>query len=236
LEYHGKFTGLGAVRVFEAVKNNCPGARVYQASSSEMFGGVNREEYFDENARFHPRSPYGVAKCTAHYMAKVYCESYGMFISCGILFNHTGEYRGKEFVERKITDGVARIKLGLQDKISLGNLDSFRDFGSAEKYVEAMWLMLQQDKCDNYVIATGKSHSIKDILRYSLRAVNLEFNLKKFVVFDSQFARCADIVHLLGCSTKAQNILGWKYDISFEEIITKMVIKDVERVTKEKMF
>ncbi len=229
-------TGMGAMHVFDAVRNVCPSARVYQASSSEMFGGANRTEKLNEESTFDPQSPYGVAKVAAHQMANVYRKSFGMFISCGILFNHEGEYRGEEFVTRKVTKSVAEIVLGRRKTFTLGNLNSVRDWGYAADYVEAMRLMLQQDKPDDFVIATGVTHSIMDLCKEAFRCASFytddqefEFDHERYVELTDD--RPADVKHLLGDASKARRILGWSPTTSFEDMILCMVAADVERLS-----
>lgn len=226
-------TGIGAIRLFEAVREYQQGTdevvRIYQASSSEMFGGVNKKHLMDESEPFCPRSPYGVAKCTAHHSADVYRASYGMHISCGILFNHESEYRGIEFVSRKITDGVVKISLGRQDKLLLGNLDVRRDWGYAGDYVEAMWLMLQQDSPNDYVIATGVSRTIAEFLETAFAKVGIA-NWRPLVDLDPRFVRPADVGCLRGHSGKAEKILGWERTTTFEQMVEKMVQADYRRL------
>lgn len=222
-------TGLGAIRLFDAVRNVKPTARVYQASSSEMFGGACRTEALDERSAFQPRSPYAVAKVTAHYGAGTYRASYGMHVSCGILFNHEGEYRGEQFVTRKITRAAAAISLGLQKKLELDNLDSVRDWGYAADFVDAMWLMLQRDEPDDYVIATGVIHNIRELCAIAFSRVGIADFESKIKL--STNPRPADVKHLRGNATKARLVLNWTPAVSFEEMVTKMVDKDVERLT-----
>lgn len=217
-------TGLGAVRVFEAVKNHCKDAKIYQASSSEMFGKI-QETPQTETTMFYPRSPYGCAKLYAHWMGINYRESYDMYISNGILFNHESPRRGIEFVTRKITNGVARIHLGLQDKLYLGNIDARRDWGFAGDYVNAMWLMLQQAEPNDYVIATNIQHSIREFLKIAFGMVDL--NYKDFVEIDPRFYRPADVETLQGDSSKAKEKLKWKPKTSFKELIHLMVSNDI---------
>ena len=222
-------TGLGALRMLEAIRivggaENNP-VRFYQASSSEMFGKV-RETPQTEMTPFHPRSPYGCAKVFGHYITMNYRESYGMHASSGILFNHEGPRRGLEFVTRKITNAVARIKLGLQDEVVLGNLDAKRDWGYAGDYVEAMWLMLQQDEPDDYVIATGEAHSIGDFLDLAFRHVGID-DWKSFVRQDPRFMRPAEVDLLIGDATKARTNLGWEPKVSFESLVEMMVEHDL---------
>lgn len=223
-------TGLGAVRVLEAAKHFCITARIYQASSSEMFGKVSQSPQ-TEQTPFYPRSPYGCAKLYAHWMAINYRESYNMHINNGIMFNHSSERRGIEFVTRKITDAVARIKHGLQSDLKLGNIDTMRDWGHARDYVYAMWLMLQQDKPDDYVIATGEQHSIKEFLEIAFGLVDL--NYKDYVVIDPAFYRPAEVETLLGDYSKAKEILGWTPNITFKELVKLMVDSDLTRVSSK---
>ena len=223
-------TGTGALKVFDAAKHVCPEARIYQASSSEMFGGENRTETFDENSTFYPRSPYGVAKVAAHWSAINYRESYNMHVSCGILFNHESEYRGLEFVTRKVTDAVAKISLGKQEKLQLGNLDSVRDWGYAPDFVEAMWLMLQQERPDDYIIATGKTHNIAQLCEFAFSRVGIK-NWRDYVELGPD--RPADVKHLQGNYNKAFMQLGWSPKMGFKNMVAKMVDKDVERNSSE---
>jgi len=224
-EQSADITGAGALRMLEAIRVYEKKVKFYQASTSEMFGKM--EHLANENTKFHPRSPYGVAKLYAHWITINYRESYDMFNVCGLLFNHEGERRGKEFVSRKITDGVARIHLGLSDSISLGNLDSKRDWGYAPDYVEAMWLMLQQDKPNDYVIATGKDHTIGEFLSSAFNVIGID-DWKKYVKQDSRFMRPAEVYYLRGDSTKAKKELGWTPTTTFDEMITKMVKNDIK--------
>ena len=229
-------TGLGAIHVFDAVRNVCPEARVYQASSSEMFGGANRTEMLNEESMCDPQSPYGVAKLAAHHMASVYRKSFGMFISCGILFNHEGEYRGEEFVTRKVTKSVVEIALGRRSTFTLGNLNSVRDWGYAADYVEAMRLMLQHNEPDDFVISTGVTHSIMDLCREAFRCASFYTDDNEFTFDHERYveitdARPADVKHLLGDSSKARRILGWSPTVSFKNMIQHMVAADVERIS-----
>jgi GDPmannose 4,6-dehydratase len=226
-----EFTALGVTRLLEAIRLVTPETRFYQASSSEMFGKV-RAMPQNEKTPFYPRSPYGVAKVYAHWITVNYRESYGIHASSGILFNHESPRRGLEFVTRKITYATARIKLGLQEKLRLGNLDARRDWGYAGDYVQAMWLMLQQPNPDNYVIATGQSHSVKDLLEIAFGHVGLRW--QDFVEEDPAFLRPAEVQHLLGDATKAKDLLGWEPTVSFEELITMMVEADLERVRQNR--
>ena len=227
-ELTANVTGLGALRMLEAVRQvgGNSGIRFYQASSSEMFGKV-RETPQNELTPFHPRSPYGVAKTFAHYTCTNYREAYGMFACSGILFNHEGEYRGYEFVTRKITSNVAKIKLGKQSTFKLGDLRPKRDWGYAGDYVEAMWLMLQQDKPEDYVIATGETHSVEEFLRESLRSAGLTDDLKKYVTQDPTLIRPAEVDLLVGDSSKARQNLGWKPTINFSQLVELMVRNDL---------
>jgi len=225
-------TGLGALRMLEAIREYGKKIKFYQASSSEMFGRMV-ENPAKETTPFYPRSPYGVSKLYAHWITKNYRESYGMFNCSGILFNHESERRGLEFVTRKITDGVAKIHLGLSNHITLGNLDAKRDWGYAPDYVEAMWLMLQQSKPDDYVVASGSTHSIKEFLNLAFKQIGIK-NWKPYVKQDSRFMRPAEVDVLLGDSSKAYKILKWKPKTSFEELVKIMVEKDIKRLKGEK--
>ena len=218
-------SGMGCLRMLEAIREYGKDIKFYQASTSEMFGKMV-ENPANENTPFYPRSPYGVAKLYAHWMTKNYRESYDMFNVSGILFNHESERRGIEFVTRKITDGVARVHLGYEDHIKLGNLDSRRDWGYAPDYVECIWLMLQQDKPEDFVIATGVSHSIRDFLDVAFDCVGID-DWSNYVVQDERFIRPAEVDVLCGDSTKARKVLDWKPKTSFEEMVRRMVTKDV---------
>jgi len=221
----GEYTGLGVTRLLEAVRSVDPTIRFYQASSSEMFGKV-QEEPQTERTPFWPRSPYGAAKMYGHWITVNYRESYEMFAVSGILFNHESPLRGKEFVTRKISYSVARIKHGLQDKLKLGNLDAQRDWGFAGDYVRAMHMMLQQDEPDDFVIATGETHSIKDFLDIAFGHVDL--NWQDYVKKDPRFMRPAEVDQLIGDSAKAKRVLGWEPSVSFAELVTMMVDHDLE--------
>jgi len=221
----GEFTALGVTRLLESIRAINPKIRFYQASSSEMFGKI-KESPQNENTPFYPRSPYGVAKVYAHWITVNYRESYGMFCCSGILFNHESPRRGLEFVSRKVTHGVARIKLGLQKELRMGNLEARRDWGFAGDYVEAMWLMLQQDEPEDYVIATGISHSVKDLIRIAFEHVDLDW--EKYVVIDPKFFRPAEVDYLLGNPQKAQTKLSWQPRVTFEELIKMMVDHDLQ--------
>ncbi len=226
----GEFTALGVTKMLEAIRDTDPAIRFYQASSSEMFGKVN-ETPQSELTPFYPRSPYGVAKVYGHFITINYRESYGMFCVSGILFNHESPRRGKEFVSRKITDAVARIKLKREKKLLLGNLDAQRDWGFAGDYVRAMWMMLQQDEPDNYVIASGKSHSVRQFVEIAFNHVKLDW--QKYVVVDKSLYRPAEVHHLRGNPEKAMKKLGWKPTVTFKELVTMMVDADLERLEKE---
>jgi GDPmannose 4,6-dehydratase len=224
----GEFTALGVTRILDAMRFACPKAKFYQASSSEMFGSAKPPQ--NEETLFHPRSPYAVAKVYGHYITVNYRESYNLFAVSGILFNHESPRRGKEFVTRKISDGVARIKLGLQRELRMGNLDAKRDWGFAGDYVKAMWLMLQQPEPDDYVIATGESHSVREFLELAFGHVGL--NWKDYVVVDPKFLRPAEVDFLLGDPSKARRKLGWKPEVNFEGLVRMMVEADLERVKR----
>jgi GDPmannose 4,6-dehydratase len=226
----GDFTALGVTRVLEAVRLVDPGIRFYQASSSEMFGRV-QEVPQTERTPYWPRSPYGVAKVYGHWITVNYRESYNIFACSGILFNHESPWRGKEFVTRKVTDAVARIKLGALPKLKLGNLDARRDWGFAGDYVRAMWLMLQQDAPDDYVIATGQQHSVRDLVELAFNHVGLDW--QKFVETDPAFLRPAEVDSLCGDATKAREQLGWTPSVSFPELVAMMVDADLKRVERE---
>ncbi len=225
----GEFTGLGVTRMLEAVRLVNKDIRFYQASSSEMFGKV-REVPQTENTPFHPRSPYGVAKVYGHYITVNYRESYDIFAAGGILFNHESPRRGLEFVTKKVTNAAAKIKLGLQDCLYLGNLDSKRDWGFAKDYVEAMWLMLQQDKPDDYVIATGRSHSVKEWVKASFECLDMDW--EKYVKIDPRFIRPAEVDLLIGDPSKAQKVMGWKPNVNFEQLVKIMVEYDYDQLKK----
>jgi GDPmannose 4,6-dehydratase len=234
-ELTGEITGMGVLRILEAIRihtsNNMSGVRFYQASSSEMFGKV-RETPQTETTPFHPRSPYGVAKAFGHYMTVNYRESYDAFACSGILFNHESPRRGTEFVTRKVTRAVARIALGLQETVALGNLEARRDWGFAGDYVEAMWLMLQQDTADDYVISTGETHSIRELLDVSFARVGIS-DWEKHVVQDPRFFRPAEVDLLIGDATYARERLGWKPRVEFRSLIEMMVDSDLEAERKE---
>ena len=223
----GEFTALGVTRVLEAIRSVDPTIRFYQASSSEMFGKVQAVPQ-NESTPFYPRSPYGVAKLYGHWITVNYRESYDLFAACGILFNHESPRRGKEFVTRKISDGVARIKLGLAKELRLGNLDAQRDWGFAGDYVRAMWLMLQQDRPDDYVIATGRTHAVREFVRLAFEAADLDW--ERYVVVDPRYYRPAEVDLLVGDATKAKRALGWTPEVSFEQLIERMVRADLDRL------
>lgn len=226
----GEFTALGVTRLLEAIRVVNPRIRFYQASSSEMFGMV-AESPQNEMTRFYPRSPYGIAKLYGHWMTVNYRESYDMFACSGILFNHESPRRGIEFVTRKVSYGAARIKLGLQDKLKMGNLDSERDWGFTGDYVRAMWLMLQQEQPQDYVVATGVSHSVRDVLQVAFSQVGLDY--RDYVELDPQLTRPAEVHRLRGDYSKARRELGWEPAVSFEELIAMMVESDLAQLGRE---
>jgi GDPmannose 4,6-dehydratase len=223
----GTVTALGAANVLEAMRLEMPTARFYQASSSEMYGMAQQPSQ-SETTPFYPRSPYAIAKVYAHWMTINYRESFGLHTTCGILFNHESPLRGLEFVTRKVTHGVARIKLGLDKQLVLGNLDAKRDWGHARDYVEAMWLMLQQSKPDNYVIATARATSVRDMCRIAFAHVGLK--AEDHIVIDREFFRPAEVDHLLGDPSKAKRVLGWEAKTSLEDMICEMVDADLKRL------
>lgn len=230
----GEFNALGVTKILEAIRLVNPKIRFYQASSSEMFGKV-REVPQTEKTPFYPRSPYGVAKVYAHWITVNYRESYGIHASSGILFNHESPRRGKEFVSRKVTDGVAKIKLGLAKELYMGNLDAKRDWGYAKDYVKAMWLMLKQPEPDNYIIATGVNHSVRELVEIAFSRAGLDY--KKYVKVDPKLVRPAEVDVLLGDPSYAKKKLGWKPEMKFEDMIKLMVdfdLKRYEKVLKEK--
>jgi GDPmannose 4,6-dehydratase len=223
----GEFTAMGVTRVLEAIRLLNPrGIRFYQASSSEMFGKV-QETPQRETTPFYPRSPYGVAKVYGHWITVNYRESYGIYGCSGLLFNHESPRRGREFVSRKVTDAVARIKLGLQKELRLGNLDAKRDWGFAGDYVRAMWLMLQQPQPDDYVIATGETHSVRELVEIAFDYVNLDW--RRYVVQDPELMRPAEVDLLIGDAGKARRVLGWQPEVSFTQLIQRMVDADLQR-------
>jgi GDPmannose 4,6-dehydratase len=224
----GEFNSQGVTRLLDAIRRVDPGIRFYQASSSEMFGKV-REVPQTELTPFYPRSPYGVSKVFAHYITVNYRESYNLFAVSGMLFNHESPRRGIEFVTRKVSDGVARIKLGLADTLPIGNVDAHRDWGFAGDYVRAMWQMLQQDQPDDYVIATGVSHSVRELVDIAFARVGLDW--QKFVQVDPALLRPAEVDHLLGDASKARKTLGWKPQVDFKQLIEMMVDADLDRLS-----
>jgi GDPmannose 4,6-dehydratase len=225
-----EFTAVGVTRILEAMREVVPGSRFYQASSSEMFGEV-REVPQRESTPFYPRSPYGVAKCYGHFITVNYRESYDLFAVSGILFNHESERRPLDFVTRKVTHGAAAIKLGLQEDLALGNLHAERDWGYAKDYVEAMWLMLQQDQPDDYVIATGETHSVRELVQVAFEHAGLD--PERHIRVDPRFLRPADVEQVIGDAAKAREKLGWRPRTSFEEMIRLMVDADLELLAGE---
>lgn len=223
---------LGTLYLLNAIKYFSPATKFYQASTSEMFGNSHIDGLQTEDTPFHPRSPYAIAKLYAYWIAINFKESYGMFCANGILFNHESPIRGKEFVTRKISDGVARIKLGLADEIRLGNLDSKRDWGFAGDYVEAMWLMLQQEKPDNYIVSTGETHSIRDYLDIAFKHAGVD-NWEKYVKLDPRFKRPAELFALHGKNDKAKRILNWDPKVKFEDLVKMMVDADIKRLSEK---
>jgi GDPmannose 4,6-dehydratase len=232
-EYTGEVTGLGTIKLLEAMRAVCPGARFYQASSSELYGGLKvPPKGYNEQSSFYPRSPYGVAKLYSFWAAKNYREAYGLHISNGILFNHESERRGETFVTRKITRALGRIKMGLQEEVYLGNLDAQRDWGDSKEFVRAMWLMLRQKKADDYVIATGETHSIRDFLTVAFDYANLDW--KKHVRFDSRYLRPTEVDYLKGDASKAKRVLKWRHETTFKQLVYRMVDHDIEAAAREK--
>ena len=223
----GEYNAQGVTRMLEALRQVDTSIRFYQASSSEMFGKV-RETPQNEGTPFYPRSPYGVSKVFAHYITVNYRESYNLFAASGILFNHESPRRGLEFVTRKVTDGVARVKLGLANKLSLGNLDAHRDWGYAGDYVRAMWLMLQQDEPDDFVVSTGVSHSVRDLVVAAFSHAGLDW--RQHVKTDASLLRPAEVEHLIGDSAKARTVLGWSPEIDFDHLVRMMVDADLKRL------
>jgi GDPmannose 4,6-dehydratase len=226
----GEFTALGVTRVLEAIRQVNPLIRFYQASSSEMFGNTP-ESPQNERTAFYPRSPYGVAKVYAHWITVNYRESYGLYACSGICFNHESPRRGKEFVTRKISDGVARIKLGLARELRLGNLDAHRDWGFAGDFVRAMWMMIQPDEPDDYVIATGRTHSVREFVRIAFEAAGLG-SYEPYVVIDPRFVRPAEVDRLIGDGSKAREKLGWEPKVGFEQLVAMMVESDLKRCAR----
>ncbi len=222
---------LGVLYLLESIRLFSPTSKFYQASTSEMFGTNHTNGIQDENTPFHPRSPYGVSKVFAYWMTVNYREAYNIFACNGVLFNHESPIRGIQFVTRKVTDGVARIKLGLEKDIRLGNLDAIRDWGFAGDYVEAMYLMLQQDKPDDYVVGTGVGHSVKDLVKAAFKAIGIS-NWQDYVKQDPRFMRPAEVPKLVANPEKAHKVLGWKPKVSFEELIKMMVEADIKRLKK----
>ena len=229
-EYTGDVTGLGTLRLLEAIRKTGIKTKFYQASSSEMFGAAPPPQ--NELTPFQPQSPYAAAKVYAYYIVRNYRDAYKLFACNGILFNHESPRRGETFVTRKVTRAATRIKLGLQDKLYLGNLDAKRDWGFAGDYVEAMWLMLQQEKPDDLVIATGETHSVKEFVEKVFRKLNLDY--QKHVIIDPKYFRPTEVDVLLGDSSKAKNILGWKPRVGFDQLIDMMIEADMEQAGKEK--
>ena len=225
----GEFNSQGVTRVLEAIRQVNPKIKFYQASSSEMYGKV-REVPQSELTPFYPRSPYGVSKVFGHYITVNYRESYGLFACSGILFNHESPRRGLEFVTRKVTDGVARIKCGLTDTLALGNLDAKRDWGFSGDYVRAMWLMMQQDQPDDYVVATGETHTVQRLVELAFERAGLDW--QKHVTIDPRFIRPAEVDLLIGDPAKAKTELGWTPEVTFEQLVTMMVDADIQRHTE----
>ena len=223
----GEFTALGVTKMLEAIRHTLPTTRFYQASSSEMFGKV-REVPQNEQTPFYPRSPYGVAKCYGYFIAVNYRESFGLFAVSGILFNHESPRRGLEFVTRKVTNAAARIKLGLQDRLPMGNLEAKRDWGFAGDYVEAMWLMMQADAAEDYVIATGETHTVQELCEAAFARIDLDW--QKYVYVDSALVRPAEVELLIGDATKARQKLGWQPKVRFQQLIEMMVDADLARL------
>jgi len=228
-----EINAMGVLYLLNAIKYFSPTTRFYQASTSEMFGNMHDDGIQTEQTSFHPRSPYAIAKLYAHWITNNFKESYGMHCVNGILFNHESPIRGIEFVTRKISNGVASIKLGLSNEIRLGNLDSKRDWGFAGDYVEAMWLMLQQDEPDNFIISTGETYSIRDFLDVAFKCVNIS-DWDDYIKIDPRFKRPAELFTLCGKNAKARDILGWKPKVSFEELVKMMVDADLKRLSSEK--
>lgn len=223
----GEFTALGVTRVLEAIRMTNPNIRFYQASSSEMFGKV-RQTPQNESTPFYPRSPYGVAKVYGHYLTVNYRESYGMFAVSGVLFNHESPRRGLEFFPRKVSDGVARIALGLSDRLPVGNLDASRDWGYAGDYVRAMWLMLQQETPDDFVVGTGESHTCREFVQIAFQHVGLDPD--QYVQIDPRLMRPAEVDHLVADASKARTVLGWEPTVSFPDLVRLMVDADLARL------
>lgn len=226
-----EINAMGVLKLLNAVKMFCPATKFYQASTSEMFGNIRKDGIQDEATPFHPRSPYAISKLFAYWLTVNYRESNNMFCSNGILFNHESPIRGKEFVTRKITEGAARIKLGLAKEIRLGNLESRRDWGFAGDYVEAMWLMLQQEKADDFIISTGETHSIKDLLDLAFECVGIK-DWQPYVKIDSLYKRPVELFTLQGKNDKARKVLGWQPKVSFKGLVQMMVEADLKRLNK----
>ncbi|HEY8207187.1 MAG TPA: GDP-mannose 4,6-dehydratase, partial [Myxococcaceae bacterium] len=222
-----EFTGVSVTRMLEAMRETCPEARFYQASSSEMFGKV-QETPQTESTPFYPRSPYGVAKVYGHFITVNYRESFALYAVSGILFNHESPRRGLEFVTRKVTHAAARIKLGMQERLAMGNLEAQRDWGFAGDYVEAMWRMLQQDQPDDYVVATGETHTVRELCEIAFARVGLDW--QKHVFVDQQFVRPAEVDLLVGNPAKAKRKLGWEPKVRFRELVEMMVDADLEKL------
>lgn len=227
-----EINALGVLNLLGILKLFAPTARFYQASTSEMFGLSQNDGFQDENTPFHPRSPYGVSKVYAYWMTVNFRESYNMFTCNGILFNHESPLRGKQFVTRKVSDGVAKIKLGLAKEIYMGSLEPRRDWGFAGDYVEAMYLMLQQNEPDDYVVATGQTHSVEEFVTLAFKAAGID-NWRDYIKIDPRFKRPAEVPHLQGKSDKVRNKLGWKPKVSFEDLVKMMVDADIERYKKQ---
>lgn len=230
-EYTADITGLGTLRMLEAMRYYAPKARFYQASSSEMFGDV-REIPQKENTPFNAQSPYAIAKVFAHQTACRYRDAYGLFVSCGILFNHESPRRGENFVTKKITRGVARIKSGLQKKLYLGNLDAKRDWGYAPEYIEAMWLMLQQKKPQDFVIATGETHTVREFVEESFKVAGIK-NWQKYIAIDKSYLRPNEVNLLMGDASKANRVLGWEPQVKFKQLVKIMLESDLKNTRKE---
>jgi len=230
-EYTADITGLGTLRILEAIRKTGIKTKFYQASSSEMFGAAPPPQ--SEKTIFQPRSPYAAAKVYAYYIAQNYRDAYGIFATNGILFNHESPRRGETFVTRKVTRAATQIKLGLKDKLYLGNLEAKRDWGFAGDYVEAMWLMLQQDKPDDFVIATGETYSVKEFVERVFTKLDLDYN--KYVVVDKRYFRPTEVDVLLGDSTKARKVLGWQPKVTFDKLVDMMIAADLELAKKEKI-
>lgn len=228
-EYTADITGLGTLRLLDAIRESGVNSKFYQASSSEMFGSTPPPQ--NETTPFHPRSPYAAAKVYAYWIAVNYREAYGMFVCNGILFNHESPRRGETFVTRKVTRGVARIKAGLDKKLYLGNLDAKRDWGHAKDYVEAMWLMLQQDKPGDYVVATGEMHSVREFVEAAFQHAGLDW--QKYVEIDKRYFRPSEVDALQGDASKAKQILGWQPKVTFDQLVKEMVDHDIAEVEKE---